>query len=103
MLIAGVIALCIVILILAFLFPRLSQHPQRGSQKAIGLGGRGASKAPGKLGKWFSKPFQTSNKAVGRAAAPAVRAGARCRSNGRKDCQCPGRDSNPHARKGRAF
>ena len=50
MLIAGVIALCIVILILAFLFPRLSHHPQRGSQKAIGLGGRGASKAPGKLG-----------------------------------------------------
>ena len=61
MLIAGVIALCIVILILAFLFPKLSQHPQRGSQKAIGLGGRGASKAPGKLGRWLSKPFSTSN------------------------------------------
>jgi hypothetical protein len=46
MIIAGVIALCIVILILAFLFPKLSRHPQHGSQKVIGLGGRGASKAP---------------------------------------------------------
>ena len=69
MLIAGVIALCVLILILAFLFPRLSQHPQRGSQKAIGLGGRGASKAPGKLGRWLSKPFQTSNKAVGKSGS----------------------------------
>ena len=33
MLIAGVIALCVVILILAFLFPRLSHHPQRGPRR----------------------------------------------------------------------
>ena len=69
MLIAGVICLCIIILILAFLFPRLSHHPQRGSQKAIGLGGRGAGKAPGKLGQWFSKPFHKSNKAVGKSGS----------------------------------
>jgi hypothetical protein len=69
MLIAGVIVLCIVILILAFLFPRLSRHPQRGSQRAIGLGGRGASKAPGPLGRWLSKPFSSSNKAVSKSGA----------------------------------
>jgi hypothetical protein len=69
MLIAGVIALCIIILILAFLAPRLSRHPQRGSQKVIGLGGRGASKAPGPLGRWFSKPFWTSNKAVSKSGS----------------------------------
>jgi hypothetical protein len=69
MLIAGVIALCVVILILAFLFPKLSQHPQRGSQKAIGLGGRGAGKAPGKLGQWFSKPFHKSNRAVSKSGS----------------------------------
>jgi len=69
MLIAGVIALCVVILILAFLFPKLSNHPQRGSQKMFGMGGRGASKAPGKLGRWFSKPFSTSNKAVGKSGS----------------------------------
>ena len=48
MLIAGVIALCVVILILAFLFPKLSHHPQRGSQKGFGMGGRGASKHAGR-------------------------------------------------------
>jgi Family of unknown function (DUF6411) len=69
MLIATVICLCIIILILAFLFPKLSHHPQRGSQKAIGLGGRGASKAPGKLGRWFSKPFHTSSRAVGKSGS----------------------------------
>jgi hypothetical protein len=69
MVIAGVIALCIIILILAFLFPRFSRHPQHGSQKVIGLGGRGASKAPGPLGRWFSKPFWTSNKAVSKSGA----------------------------------
>jgi hypothetical protein len=68
MLIAGVIALCIVLLILAFLAPRLSRHPQNGANKAFGLGARGGSKAPGKLGKWFSKPFRTSQKAVNRSA-----------------------------------
>ena len=69
MVIGGVIALCIIILILAVLFPRLSRHPQRGSQKAIGLGSRGASKAPGPLGRWFSKPFNTSNKAVSKSGS----------------------------------
>jgi Family of unknown function (DUF6411) len=73
MLIAGVIALCILILILAFLFPRLSQHPQRGSQKAFGLGGRGASKAPGPLGRWLSKPFHKSSKAVGKSGSAGRR------------------------------
>ena len=69
MLIAGVIALCVVILILAFLFPKLSQHPQRGSQKAFGMGSRGASKAPGKLGHWLSKPFSSSSKMVGKSGS----------------------------------
>jgi len=69
MLIAGVIALCVVILILAFLFPRLSHHPERGSHKVFGLGSRGASKAPGPLGRWFSKPFHQSSKAVSKSGS----------------------------------
>ena len=73
MIIGGVIALCVVILILAFLAPRLSQHPQRGAQKTISMGGRGASKAPGKLGRWFSKPFQTSQKAVSKSGSAGRR------------------------------
>ena len=62
MLIAGVIALCIVLAVLAFVAPRLSRHPQRGASKAAGLGARGGSKAPGKLGKWFAKPFRPARR-----------------------------------------
>jgi hypothetical protein len=68
MLIAGVIVLCLLLAVLAFLAPRLSRGPQQGASKAFGLGARGGSKAPGRLGKWFAKPFRTSQKAVNRSA-----------------------------------
>ncbi|HEX5927026.1 MAG TPA: DUF6411 family protein [Baekduia sp.] len=68
MLIAGVIALCIVLAVLAFVAPRLSRHPQRGASRAFGMGARAGSKAPGKLGRWFAKPFRSSQKAVNRSA-----------------------------------
>jgi hypothetical protein len=73
MLIAGVIVFCVLILILAFLAPRLSRHPERGGQKVLGFGSRGASHAPGKLGRWFSKPFQTSSKAVSKSGSAGRR------------------------------
>ena len=73
MLIGAVIGFCILILILAFLAPRLSRHPERGGQKVLGFGSRGASKAPGKLGRWFSKPFQTSQKAVSKSGSAGRR------------------------------
>jgi hypothetical protein len=69
MLIAGVIVFCIVLLIVAFLAPRLSRHPERGGQKVLGLGSRGAGKAPGKLGKWLAKPFHSSSKAVSKSGS----------------------------------
>lgn len=68
MLIGGVIAICIVLLVLGFLAPRLSRHPQRGVNKGLGMGSRNASKAPGKLGSWLSKPFNTSLKATNKSA-----------------------------------
>jgi hypothetical protein len=67
MTIAAVIAFCILILILAFLAPRLSRHPERGGQRVLGFGSRGAGKAPGPLGRWLRKPFQTSQKAVSKS------------------------------------
>jgi hypothetical protein len=73
MVIGAVIAFCVLILILAFLAPRLSRHPERGGQKVLGFGSRGASKAPGKLGRWFSKPFQTSQKAVSKSGSAGRR------------------------------
>ena len=73
MLIAGVIVFCILLLILAFLFPRLSRHPERGGQKVMGTGSRGAGKAPGKLGQWFSKPFNKSSKAISKSGSAGRR------------------------------
>ena len=67
MIIGAVIGFCILILILAFLVPRLSRYPERGGQKVINTGGRGAGKAPGKAGRWARKPFDTSNKAISKS------------------------------------
>jgi Family of unknown function (DUF6411) len=73
MTIAAVVGFCILILILAFLAPRLSRHPERGGQRVLGLGGRGAGKAPGPLGRWLRKPFQTSQKAVSKSGSAGRR------------------------------
>lgn len=64
MLIAALIAFCLVLLVLAFLAPRLSRHFQRAGEKPLELGQRAGGKAPGKLGKWLRKPFSTGERAV---------------------------------------
>jgi hypothetical protein len=69
MIIGAVIVICIILLILAFLAPRLSSKPQRGVNKTFSAGGNVAGKAPGPLGRWFRKPFDTSNKAANKSAA----------------------------------
>jgi hypothetical protein len=69
MLIAGIIVICIVLLVLAFLLPRLSHHPQRGVDATLGMGQKGAGSAPGKLGHWLQKPFQSSRKATNKSAS----------------------------------
>ena len=69
MTIAIVAAICVVLLILAFLAPRLSSHPQRGVNKAFGTGGQVAGKAPGPLGRLLRKPFSHSNTAANKSAS----------------------------------
>ena len=69
MIIGGVIAICILLLFLAFVAPRLSRYPQDGVAKGLGVGSRAGSKAPGKLGSWLSKPFNKSLKATDKSAA----------------------------------
>jgi hypothetical protein len=64
MTIALVVAFCVLLLVLAFLFPRLSRHPERGGRKVAGAPTRATSRAPGKLGHWLSKPFRTSQRAI---------------------------------------
>ncbi len=73
MVIAGVAVFCVLLLVAAFVAPRLSRHPQRGGHKAVGLGQRGAGKAPGKLGHWLSKPFGTAQKAIGKSGSAGRR------------------------------
>ena len=67
MLIGGIIAFCVLILVLAFLVPRLSRHPERAGQKVVGLGAKGANHAPGRLGRWLQKPFVQSSKAISKS------------------------------------
>ena len=73
MLIGAVIGFCVLLMILAFLFPRLSRHPERGGQKVMSTGSRGASKAPGKLGQWLAKPFSSSSKAISKSGSAGRR------------------------------
>ena len=73
MVIAGVIGFCVLLLVLAFVFPRLSRHPERGGQGVLGMGRRGAGKAPGKFGHWLSKPFASGQKAVSKSGSAGRR------------------------------
>ena len=73
MTIVAIVGFCLLLLILAFLAPRLSRGPERGGQKVLGFGGREAGKAPGPLGRWLRKPFQTSQKAVSKSAGTGRR------------------------------
>jgi hypothetical protein len=63
-----IIAVCIVLLILGFLVPRLSRHPQRGVDRTLGVGQKAGGKAPGIVGRLFSKTFGTSRKATNKSA-----------------------------------
>jgi len=69
MLTLGIIAVCVLLLVLAFLAPRLSRHPQRGIDKTLGAGQSGASWLPGFLGRWAQKPFSSSRKATNKSAS----------------------------------
>lgn len=64
MVIGAVVALCILLLILGFLLPRLSNHAKRGTDKGFGLGQRAGSKAPGPIGSLLSKSFGKSRQAT---------------------------------------
>jgi len=69
MTIAIIVAVCVVLLVLAFLLPRLSQHPQRGVDRTLGVGQRAGGKAPGPIGRFFSKSFGTSRRATNKSAS----------------------------------
>jgi hypothetical protein len=69
MLTLAVVAFCLILLVLAFLAPRLSRYFQRAGDKPMQLGERGAGKAPGKFGHWLQKPFEMARKAIRKSGA----------------------------------
>ena len=69
MTIIAIAGICVLLLVLAFLLPRLSHGPQRGVDKSLGVGQRAGSKAPGFLGRLFQKPFSSSRKATNKSAS----------------------------------
>ena len=74
MTIAIIVAVCVILLILGFLVPRLSRKPQRGVDRTLGVGQRAGGKAPGPIGRLFSKSFGTSRKATNKSASTGRRA-----------------------------
>jgi hypothetical protein len=73
MTIAAIAAFCVLLLVLAFLLPRLSQGPERGGSKLAGAPTKATGKAPGKLGTWLSKPFRSSQKAIHKSGSTGRR------------------------------
>ena len=68
MTLGAIIAICIVLLVLGFLLPRLSIWPQKGVDRTLGAGQRAGGKAPGIIGRLFSKGFGTSRRATNKSA-----------------------------------
>jgi hypothetical protein len=73
MTIAIVVAICLILLVLGFLAPRLSRYPERGVERTYGAGGRVAGKAPGRLGRWLRRPFDSASKWTRKSAATGRR------------------------------
>lgn len=74
MVIGAVVALCILLLILGFLLPRLSNHAKRGTDKGFGAGQRAGSKAPGPIGTLLSKSFGKSRQATDKSHSAGKKA-----------------------------
>jgi hypothetical protein len=74
MLIGAVIAICVILALLGFLVPALSNHARRGSDKGFSLGQRAGGKAPGPVGRLLSKMFGKSQSAADKSHSAGKRA-----------------------------
>jgi hypothetical protein len=74
MTIAVVVGLCVLLLVLGFLVPRLSNHAHRGSDKGLAMGQRAGGKAPGPIGRLFSKSFGKSRTAASKSHSSGQKA-----------------------------
>jgi hypothetical protein len=73
-LIAAVVAICILLAVLGFLLPRLSDHARRGADKGFSTGARAGSKAPGPIGRLLGKSFGTSQRAADKSHSAGKKA-----------------------------
>ena len=74
MLIAAVVGICVLLLVLGFLVPTLSNRAKRGSDKGFSLGQRAGGKAPGPIGRLLSKSFGKSQRATDKSHSAGKRA-----------------------------
>ena len=95
MTIAIVAVFCVLLLILAFLFPRLSRGPERGGQKVAGAPTKATGKAPGQ-----ARPL--AQQAVPQQPEGDLQERQHRPQGPRQDAvlKYPGRDSNPHGHEG---
>jgi hypothetical protein len=73
MTVIAIIGVCVLLLVLAFLLPRLSRKPQRGVDRTLGAAQRTSASAPGRAGQLLQKPFSGSRKATNRSASTGRR------------------------------
>lgn len=73
MTILAVAAFCVLLLIVAFLAPRLSHHMERGGKAPAHAGARGAHKAPG-IGRFLAKPFESASKWMSKSGSAGRKA-----------------------------
>ena len=73
MVIAGVVVFCILVLVLAFLVPRMSRPVENAGDRTLGVGQRAGGSAPGPLGRLLSKPFGSGRKAVRKSGSAGRR------------------------------
>jgi hypothetical protein len=69
-----IIAVCVILLVLGFLVPRLSRGPQRGVDRTLGVGQRMGGNVPGPIGRLLSKSLGTSRRATNKSASSGRRA-----------------------------
>ena len=69
MVIAAIVGFCVLLVVVAFLLPRLSQYLERGGQKPLALGGRAGGKAPGKAGELAQRSFGKASRAVSKSGS----------------------------------
>jgi hypothetical protein len=73
MVVAGIVLFCVVLLVLAFVLPRLSRPVERGGDRTLGTFQRAGGTAPGPLGRLFSKGFGKGRNAVAKSGSAGRR------------------------------